>query len=82
MTELNNFIGIFGDQSVESTRSRDVNESTETADCVADVLGSAFLRGITDYKNGVVVGDNPYKEHDAKHWEWLQGWATAGASKI
>ncbi|RKY70963.1 MAG: hypothetical protein DRQ14_08080 [Candidatus Latescibacterota bacterium] len=42
------------------------------------VLANAERRGRKDYKEGVVVGDNPYDEHDARFWHWMRGWAGAG----
>lgn len=47
----------------------------------ADVIGNARKRGAIDFVAGVKVGDNPYSEHDARHWAWMQGWATTGLEK-
>ena len=36
-------------------------------------MGAKF-EGMKAYANKVVVGDNPYDEHDDKHWQWMAGW--------
>lgn len=37
----------------------------------------AKQHGSKDYTDGVVVGDNPYKETDGLYWYWMQGYVTA-----
>lgn len=42
-----------------------------------------WLEGYRAYHRGVVVGSNPYDEHDErKHWDWMAGWAAAGMEKL
>ena len=52
--------------------------STGTAGSAPDVIGNARARGAIDFVKGVKVGDNPYLEHDARHWAWMEGWSGAG----
>jgi len=47
-----------------------------------DVLARAKQRGWDDYNKDVVVGDNPYRESDARFWAWLEGWAGAGMDAL
>jgi len=37
----------------------------------------AILEGVEAFKNNVVGGDNPYNEHEEKHWLWIKGWIQA-----
>lgn len=37
-------------------------------------IGSARSRGAIDFVAGVKVGENPFDEHDARHWAWMEGW--------
>jgi len=41
----------------------------------------AGLRGRQDFKDCVVIGNNPYHEMDALHWHWIQGWVNAALEK-
>ena len=41
----------------------------------------AHHQGYRAYMDGVVVGDNPYKERDEHFWHWMEGWAAAGMDK-
>ena len=49
---------------------------------VLDVLQNAYLRGRRAFEDKVVIGDNPYREYDARHWHWMSGWADAGLEKL
>lgn len=42
---------------------------------ILDDLETARKRGAVDAANKVKVGDNPYSEHDDRHWSWMVGWA-------
>lgn len=55
--------------------------SSQAATEPADVIGKARARGAIDYINKVKVGDNPYDQHDARHWAWMEGFATAGLNR-
>ena len=52
--------------------------SAEFTGCMTDVIGNAKKKGAIDFVKGVKVGDNPYLDHDARHWAWMEGWAGAG----
>jgi hypothetical protein len=41
-------------------------------------VGSPFLAGTQAFREGVVVGDNPYPENADEHWQWMHGWMAAG----
>lgn len=43
---------------------------------------AAFMQGRSDFSKGVVVGANPYREDDGAYWYWLDGWSSAGLSKL
>ena len=46
------------------------------------MLEAARARGAMNYRNGMVVGDNPYDEHDERHWAWMGGWADEGLERL
>jgi hypothetical protein len=39
---------------------------------------AAHIKGRQDYREGVVVGDNPFDENTREHRDWMAGWAAAG----
>ena len=70
--------GLCSLQDIEAPRPQDSSGSAEFTGCTPDVIGNARKIGAIDFVNGVVVGDNPYHDSDARHWAWMEGWDGAG----
>ena len=41
-----------------------------------------YIEGRTAKRAGVVVGDNPYNEHDDRHWTWMAGWVEEAMQEL